>query len=74
MEDPYQTDTYAEEYYTPPEPRRGMSGWLIALIVVLALVVVCCLCACLVLVFASPAIGDVFSTVVETLEAVTPVP
>jgi len=70
MEDLYQNDTYERDDYTP-QPKRGMSGWLIALIVVLALVVLCCICACLALLLAGPAVGNVFSTVIE---AMTPVP
>jgi hypothetical protein len=73
MED-YTNDTYQDEYYYEPEPKRGMSGWLIALIVVLALIVICCLCACIAFLLAGPAIGNVFSTVIETIEVMTPVP
>jgi flagellar basal body-associated protein FliL len=73
MEDLYQNDTYEHDDYEP-QPKKGMSGWLIALIVVLALIVVCCICACLALLLAGPAVGNVYSTVIETIEAVTPVP
>jgi flagellar basal body-associated protein FliL len=73
MEDMDQNDTYQRDYYEP-QPKKGMSGWLIALIAVLALIVVCCICACLALLLAGPAVGNVFSTVVETVEAMTPVP
>jgi hypothetical protein len=73
MED-YSNETYPDEYYYEPEPKRGMSGWLIALIVILVLIVLCCLCLCLALLFAGPAIGNVFSTVIETIEVMTPVP
>ena len=68
MEDAYQ-DPYFE-----PEPKKGMSGWLIALIIIAALLVICCLCLCLSLLLGAPAIGNVFSTVVETVEALTPMP
>jgi flagellar basal body-associated protein FliL len=71
MEDAYQKDAYQDEYYDEPEPKKGMSGWLIALIVVLVLVVVCCICACAAFLLAGPAIGNVFSTVIE---AMTPMP
>jgi hypothetical protein len=71
MEDTYQEEAYQDQYYYEPEPKRGMSGWLIALIVVLVLIVVCCLCACVVLLLGGPAIGNVFSTM---LEAMTPMP
>jgi hypothetical protein len=51
-----------------------MSGWLIALIVVLVLILVCCLCLCLGALLLGPAMGETFSTIVETLEVMTPVP
>ncbi|MGD8625539.1 MAG: hypothetical protein PVF47_06220 [Anaerolineae bacterium] len=73
MED-YSNEAYEDEYYYEPEPKRGMSGWLIALLVILALIVICCICACLALVFAGPAIGNTFSTIIETMEVMTPVP
>lgn len=72
MED-YTNDTYQDDYYEP-EPKRGMSGWMIALIVVLVLIVVCCLCACAAFLLAGPTIGNVFSTVIETIEVMTPMP
>jgi flagellar basal body-associated protein FliL len=74
MEDAYQENTYQDEYYYEPEPKKGMSGWLIALIVVLVLIVVCCICACAAFLLAGPTIGNVFSTVIDTIEAMTPVP
>lgn len=71
-------DAYREEPYPQPEPKRGLSGWLIALIVVAAIIVICCLCLLVVLVFApillGPSVGNVFSTVIETMEAMTPMP
>ena len=70
-------ETTPQVTYTPPEPKKGMSGWLIALIIVAAVVVVCCVCLVLagaVLLFLSPSVGNVFSTVIETVEAMTPVP
>lgn len=69
MEEAYQEGSYSE-----PEPKKGIGGWLIALIVVAALVVICCLCLCLSLLLGGPAIGNVFSTVIETMEAATPMP
>jgi hypothetical protein len=72
--DAYQEDTYQDEYYYEPEPKKGMSGWLIALIVVLVLIVACCLCACVAFWLAGPSIGNVFSSVIETLEVYTPMP
>jgi flagellar basal body-associated protein FliL len=71
-------DQYDEPYQdapqVAPEPKRRMSGWLIVLIVVLVIVIALCLCACVALLLLSPAVGNVFSTIVTTVEAVTPVP
>lgn len=72
------TDMYAQ----PPEeqqpyaqpPKKGMSGWLIALIVVLVLVVLCCLCIAVSWLVAAPSMGNVFSQIIETIEATTPAP
>jgi hypothetical protein len=71
-------DAYQEVPYSEPEPKKGMSGWLIALIIIGALVVICCLCLLIVVVLAptllGPAMGNVFSTIIETVEATTPMP
>jgi hypothetical protein len=71
-------DTYQEVSYPQPEPKKGLTGWQIALIVVAALIVVCCLCLLVTLVFVpvvlGPSFGNVFSTVIETVEAMTPMP
>ena len=67
-------DVYQEVPYSEPEPKKKMSGWLIALIVVAALVVICCICSVLGFLLLAPATGNVFSTIVETVEAMTPVP
>ena len=56
------------------EPKRGMSGWLIALIIVLVLIVLCCICAFALVLLTGPAVGDVFSTIIETIEVMTPMP
>ncbi|MFN2292130.1 MAG: hypothetical protein ACK2UC_13140 [Anaerolineae bacterium] len=64
---PYEGDYEAE-------PRKGMSGWLIALIIVLVLIVLCCICAFALVLLSGPAVGNVFSTVIETIEAMTPMP
>lgn len=74
MAEPYRGDAYQDDYYYEPEPKKGMSGWLIALIVVLVLIVVCCICACLAILLMGPAMGNVFSTMIETIEAATPIP
>jgi hypothetical protein len=63
--------------YHEPEPKPPMSGWLIALIVILALLVVCCICAVIsvaILTLMGPSVGNVFSTILEGIETVTPVP
>jgi len=71
-------DAYQEVPYSEPEPKKGMSGWLIALIIIAALVAICCLCFLIVAVLAptllGPAVGNVFSTIIETVEATTPMP
>ncbi len=67
-------DAYQEVPYSEPEPKKGMSGWLIALIIIAALVVICCICLILSLLLLGPAVGNVFSTIVETVEAATPMP
>lgn len=74
MEDTFQDDTYQDDVYYEPEPRKGISGWLIALIVFIVLAVICCICLFLATVFLPPAVGNTFSTIVETLEAATPIP
>ncbi len=47
-------------------PRKGMSIWLILLIIVLLCVVVCC-CLFIALTMFGPAIGNVFSNILEEL-------
>jgi hypothetical protein len=73
MEEPYDVDSVDQGYYAPA-PRRGISGWLIALIVVGVLVVVCCLCACVVVLLITPAMSENLPAILETLEIVTPGP
>lgn len=68
MTDPYQDIQYEGDH----EPKRKISGWLIALIVVVVLIALCCICAISLILIAGPAMGDVFSTIVETLEVMTP--
>lgn len=72
MQDTYQDPAYGDEYYYEEAPKKGMSGWLIALIVVLVLIVVCCICACLAMLLLGPTVGNTFSTIIE--ELVTPMP
>jgi hypothetical protein len=82
MDDIYPDDTYQEpteepyqdQSYYEPEPKKGMSGWLIALIVLLVLLLLCCICLCVATVLLGPAIGTTMSTIIETVEAVTPMP
>lgn len=77
MTDLYEDSAYEDEYYQPPEPKRGMSGWVIALIIIAALIVICCICLLAVLVIVptvlGPSIGNVFSTIEKALTA-TPFP
>jgi hypothetical protein len=71
------TTPYEETPYEPgaeAAPRRGMSPWLIAAIVVLVLIAACFLCVCAAILFLGPVTGNVFSTIIETVEAITPVP
>jgi len=82
MDDIYPDDTYQEpteesyqdESYYEPEPKKRMSGWLIALIVLVVLLFLCCICLCAATVLLGPAIGTTMSTIMETVEAVTPMP
>lgn len=67
-------ENYSDETYYQPEPRRGVSGWLIALLVVVVLLVLCCLCVFAALLLLGPAVGTTFSTIIETVEAATPMP
>ncbi len=70
MQEPYQD-------YLEPKPKPPMSGWLIALIVILSLIVVCCICAVIsvaILTLMGPSVGNVFSTILEEMGTVTPMP
>jgi len=46
-----------------------MSGWLIALIVLIVLCVLACCCVFVVLSLLGPAVGNVFSGIIEQLPA-----
>lgn len=72
MSGSFDDPTFGHEPYPAPEPKKKISGWLIALIVVLVLIVACFLCVCLALAFFVPASGSVFSTIVTTLEIPAP--
>jgi hypothetical protein len=74
VDNSYPDDVYQDIDYEAPEPKKGMSGWLIALIVLLVFIVLCCVCLFGVLVMLGPAVGNTFSTIVGTLEATTPMP
>jgi hypothetical protein len=67
-------DTYPDDAYYEPGPKKGVSGWLIALLVVVVLLIVCCICLFAALLLLGPAVGTTFSTIIETLEAATPMP
>ena len=71
-------ESHQEVLYSEPEPKRQLTGWQIALIVVAALIVICCLCFLVSLllfpVVLGPEVGNVFSTIIETMEAMTPTP
>ena len=66
MEDLYQQESYPDEYYyDEPEPRSGASGWVIALIAIVALLLVCCICFFLAITgvaILSPALEGAFPT------------
>lgn len=74
MQEPYQPEPRMSQEPYAPEPKKKMSGWLIALIVVLVLIVLCCLCGLVIWLLMGPAVGNVFSTIIETVEATTPMP
>jgi hypothetical protein len=71
-------ESHQEVLYSEPEPKRGLTGWQIALIIVAALIVICCICffvsLLLVPALLGPEVGNVFSTIIETMEAMTPMP
>lgn len=73
MEEFAPDESYTEDTYEAA-PRRGLSGWLIALIIVVGLAAVCVLCLCLALMLLGPAVGNTFSTIIENIEAITPMP
>lgn len=71
-------ESYQDAPYPQPTPKTGLTGWQIALIVAAVVVVLCCLCLLAVLVLTplliGPELGNVFSSVIETVEAMTPTP
>jgi flagellar basal body-associated protein FliL len=63
-----------EEFYAPPvEEKKSNRTLIIIIVVVVALIVLCCCCVFATLVFAGPAVGNVFSNIIEGLE-MTPMP
>ncbi|NIV30143.1 MAG: hypothetical protein GWN58_11785 [Anaerolineae bacterium] len=66
--------SYHEVPHSEPEPTQGISGWLIALIIIAALVVICCVCTLLSFLLLGPELGKGLSTIVETMKAATPMP
>ena len=67
-------EPYRDEYIPAPEPKRGMSAWLIALIVLLVLLIMCCICLCVATALLLPTIETMGITIMETVQAVTPMP
>jgi len=71
-------ESYQEVVHSELEPKRGLTGWQIALIITAALIVICCVCFLvsflLFPVLLGPELGNVFSTIIETMEAMTPTP
>lgn len=70
-------DEYQQAPYSEPEPKKQLTGGQIALIVIVAVVVIGCLCAIGVvalMVLLGPEVGNVFSTIMEGLETMTPGP
>ncbi|MGD8466495.1 MAG: hypothetical protein PVI09_21790 [Anaerolineae bacterium] len=77
MTDPSPDRTFPEDGYPQPEPKKPLNGWLIALVVILALIVLCCICLFALvagLTLMGPAVGNTFSTIIEEMVTVTPLP
>jgi len=63
-----------EDYYAEPtEEKKSNITLIIIIAVVVVLIVLCCCCVLGTVLLAGPAIGNVFSNVIEGLE-MTPVP
>ena len=73
MTENYPQDQFQPPYEAPPA-KKQLSPWVIVLIVVAVLLALCCLCVCGVLALGGPQVGNVFSSIIETLEVMTPVP
>jgi hypothetical protein len=74
MQDTHEPEPYKPDDVYQPAPKKRMSGWLIALIVIAVLLVLCCLCVFISLLLLGPAVGNTFSTIIQTIEVATPVP
>lgn len=63
-----------EDYYAEPtEEKKSNITLIIIIAVVVVLIVLCCCCVLGTVLLAGPAIGNVFSNIIEGLE-MTPVP
>ena len=63
-----------EDYYAEPmEEKKSNTTLIIIIVVVVVLVVLCCCCVLATLTLAGPAVGNVFSNIIEELE-MTPMP
>ena len=63
-----------EDYYAEPmEEKKSNTTLIIIIVVVVVLIVMCCCCVLGTMLLGGPAIGNVFSNVIEELE-MTPVP
>jgi flagellar basal body-associated protein FliL len=64
-----------EDYYAEPmEEKKSNTTLIIIIVVVVVLIVLCCCCVFATLLFAGPAVGNMFSNIIEELEMMTPVP
>ena len=63
-----------EDYYAEPmEEKRSNTTLIIIIVVVVVLIVLCCCCVLGTVILCGPAIGNVFSNIIEELE-MTPMP
>jgi flagellar basal body-associated protein FliL len=63
-----------EDYYAEPmEEKKSNTTLIIIIVVVVVLIVLCCCCVLGLLTLGGPAIGNVFSNIIEELE-MTPMP
>jgi flagellar basal body-associated protein FliL len=63
-----------EDYYAEPmEEKKSNTTLIIIVVVVVVLIVLCCCCVLGTMLLGGPAIGNVFSNVIEELK-MTPVP